>query len=64
MKAPVRLTRRRLGAALALPLAAAAKAGPHRPELQPPRERIQSAAERLMRSQAGKNIAPAFRFIP
>jgi hypothetical protein len=65
MKAPARLTRRRLGAALALPLAAAAgKAEPLDQQQQQRTGRVKSAAAKVRKARIGKNISPAFRFIP
>lgn len=65
MKTPVQLTRRRLGAALALPFAAAAgKTGqPAQARARPP-ARVRAAAAKVAGARPGKNISPAFRFIP
>ncbi len=65
MKTPVRLTRRRLAAALAAPFAAApaTNAQPQQDGARRP-GRIREAAAKLMAARPGKNISPAFRFIP
>lgn len=65
MKTPVRLTRRRLGAALALPFAAAAgKSGQPAPAGTRPPERVRAAAAKVAGARPAKNVSPAFRFIP
>lgn len=63
MKTPVRLTRRRLGAALALPFAAGKRGQPAQAEARPP-ARVKAAAAKVSGARPAKNISPAFRFIP
>lgn len=64
MKTPVRFTRRRLGAALALPFAAAGKTAPPAQAMARPPERVKAAAAKVAGARPSKNISPAFRFIP
>lgn len=65
MKSQGGLTRRRLAAALALPLAARAET-PRQDRRQEAdrREPVRSAAAKLRNARPGKNVSPAFRFIP
>jgi hypothetical protein len=65
VKNQVTLTRRRLAAALALPLAARAQtATQERRDEEARRAPVMSAAARLRRMRPGKTVSPAFRFIP
>jgi len=65
VKKPVRFTRRRLAAALAVPFAAvpAETKQPSQIEARHP-GRIRDAAAKLMTERPGKNVSPSFRFIP
>jgi hypothetical protein len=59
------LTRRRLAAALALPLAARPETPRQDRRQETDRHKaVRSAAAKLRRAQPGKNVSPAFRFIP